>query len=154
MSYWLMKSEPDEFSIDDLKTNVIEGWDGIRNYQARNFMKEMKVGDLAFFYHSSCKEIGIVGTMEIVSTYYSDKTAQDDTNAYFDPKALENNPWCAIDVKFEQKFTKTLSLAEIKKMAITDQRLADLVLIKKGNRLSIMPITDDQWRCILEKAAP
>ena len=154
MSYWLLKSEPDEFSIDDLKRKKVEPWDGIRNYQARNFLRKMAIGDLAFFYHSSCKNIGIVGIMEIVATHYEDPLAINSDSAYFDKKAVEKNPWSAVDVQFKQKFTEILSLATLKNLANSDQRLADLVLLKKGNRLSVMPITDDQWQCIMENTAP
>lgn len=154
MSYWLVKSEPDEFSIDDLKLKDIAPWDGIRNYQARNFIRKMQPGDLVFFYHSSCKNIGISGTMSVVSTYYEDPIAVDSSSLYFDKKALDTNPWSAIDVQFKQKFSKVLSLAAIKKLAINDQRLADFVLIKKGSRLSVMPVSSDQWQCIMENIAP
>jgi len=154
MSYWLVKSEPDEFSIDDLKLKNIARWDGIRNYQARNFIRKMQPRDLVFFYHSSCKNIGISGIMSVVSTYYEDPIAVDSSSPYFDKKALDANPWSAIDVQFKQQFPKVLSLAAIKKLAINDQRLADFVLIKKGNRLSVMPVSSDQWQCIMENIAP
>ena len=154
MAYWLLKSEPDEFSIDDLKAKKVEPWDGIRNYQARNFLREMRVGDLAFFYHSSCKNIGVAGIMEIVSTHYEDPLAIDKSSPYFDKKAEANNPWSAVDVRYKQTFSEILSLAELKKLANSDQRLADFVLLKKGNRLSVMPITDEQWQCVMENTAP
>lgn len=154
MSYWLVKSEPDEFSIEDLKNKNITPWDGIRNYQARNFLREMQPGDQAFFYHSSCKEIGIAGTLKVVSTHYDDPIAVNPNSPYFDKKALDKNPWSTIDVEFHQMFSKILSLSAIKKLATTDLRLTDLALIKKGNRLSVMPVTTDQWQCIMENIAP
>ena len=154
MTHWLLKSEPDEFSIADLEQKKIEPWDGIRNYQARNFIREMKPGEQAFFYHSSCKSIGIVGLMEIAGTHYEDPLAVNNKSPYFDKKALINNPWSAIDVRFKQRFTNILSLDTLKKLANNDQRLANLVLLKKGNRLSVMPITDEQWQCIMENIAP
>lgn len=154
MTYWLVKSEPDEFSIDDLQRKNIERWDGIRNYQARNFMREMQPGEQVFFYHSSCKNIGIVGTAKVASTYYEDPLATDPNSPYFDKKALTTNPWSAIDLQFQSKFSNILSLDKIKKLAINDQRLSNFVLIKKGSRLSVMPLNDDQWQCIMENIAP
>lgn len=154
MTYWLLKSEPDEFSIADLEQKKVEPWDGIRNYQARNFIREMQPGEQALFYHSSCKNIGISGVMEIVGTHYEDPLAVNSKSHYFDKKALESNPWSAIDVRFKQRFTNILSLEALKKLANNDQRLANLVLLKKGNRLSVMPITDEQWQCIMENIAP
>jgi predicted RNA-binding protein with PUA-like domain len=154
MAHWLLKSEPDEFSITDLECKCVEPWDGIRNYQARNFIREMKQGDTAFFYHSSCKDIGIAGIMEIAGTYYEDPLAINKNSPYYDKRAVNKNSWSAIDVRFKQKFPKVLSLDALRNMAVYDQRLADLILIKKGNRLSVMPITDDQWQCIMENVAP
>lgn len=154
MTHWLLKSEPDEFSIDDLKQKTIEPWDGIRNYQARNFIRQMQPGELAFFYHSSCKEVGIIGIMEIAGTYYEDPLAVDQNSPYFDNKALDSNPWSTIDVRFRSKFSSVLTLATLKRLALKDQRLADFALLKKGNRLSVMPVTDDQWQCIMENIAP
>ena len=151
MTYWLMKSEPDEFSIDDLQQKGVARWDGVRNYQARNFLREMNLGDQVLFYHSSCKHVGIAGLMEIVGTYYPDPLAIDKGSSYFDPKSLKENRWSAVDVKFIQKFEKVLSLQSIKTLAENDQRLADLALIKKGNRLSVMPITNDQWQCLISE---
>lgn len=154
MTRWLLKSEPNEFSINDLKQKTIEPWDGIRNYQARNFIRQMQPGELAFFYHSSCKEVGIIGIMEIAGTYYEDPLAVDKNSPYFDKKALDSNPWSAIDVRFSSKFSSVLTLATLKKLALKDQRLADFALLKKGNRLSVMPVSDDQWQCIMENIAP
>ena len=151
MTYWLMKSEPYEFSIDDLQERKTEPWDGIRNYQARNFIRQMAPGDLCLFYHSSCKLVGIAGIMKIVGTHYPDPLATDKSSPYFDEKSLEENKWSAIEVAFVKKFTSIFSLKDIRKLAETDQRLADFTLIRKGSRLSVMPVTDDQWQCLMER---
>jgi len=154
MSYWLLKSEPDEFSIKDLQQKHTAPWDGVRNYQARNFIRTMKPGDLAFFYHSSCKNIGIAGIMKVISQAYPDPLAIDKNSHYFDQKAQTNNPWLAIDMQHQKTFTHVLKLAQIKTLALKDSRLSDLPLIKKGNRLSVMPITHDQWQCLIEACDP
>lgn len=150
MAYWLMKSEPDEFSIDDLQAKQQAPWDGVRNYQARNFIREMRENDQIFFYHSSCKNVGIAGVMSVLGSNYPDPLALDKNSNYFDEKSLEENRWSAIDVRFEQKFHKILSLQTIKKLAQTDHRLTDLLLIKKGSRLSVMPLSHTQWSCLYE----
>lgn len=138
-NYWIMKSEPDEFSIDDLKKKDVSIWDGIRNYQVRNMIRDvMRVGDRAFFYHSSCKEIGIVGEMEIVKSAYPDPTQFKAVSKYYDKGSKKKEPrWLSVDVRFVQKFPQTLTLAEIK----LNPKFDTLPLVKKGNRLSIMPIT-------------
>jgi predicted RNA-binding protein with PUA-like domain len=145
-----MKSEPDAFGIDDLvaKPNQTEHWDGVRNYQARNMMRDdMKLGDQVFFYHSSCKEIGVVGVMEVAAESYPDHTAFDSRSKYYDPKSSEEKPrWFMIDVKFVRKFSRTITLAEIK----ANPLLEDMRLIKKGNRLSINPVTRGEWEAILD----
>lgn len=148
MAYWLFKSEPDEYSIDDLE-NEPEGfarWDGIRNYQARNNLRDdVKVGDGVLIYHSSCKDVGIAGTGEVVKSAYPDPAQFDPESKYFDPKASNDNPrWYCVDVAFTEKFPTLLSLREIKQMP----QLAEMVLLKQG-RLSIQPVTRDQWQCIL-----
>ena len=149
MKYWLMKSEPDVFGIDHLKKmkNETEHWDGVRNYQARNMMRdEMKKGDQVFFYHSNCKEPGIVGVMKVVKKGYPDFTAHEPEGKYYDPKSSPDNPrWYMVDVKFEQKFTHTITLDELK----TYPELEDMQLVKRGNRLSVMPVTAQQWKFIL-----
>lgn len=149
MNYWLMKSEPSVFSIDDLanKPNQIYCWDGVRNYQARNMMRDdMKNGDLAFFYHSNCAEPAIVGIMEVVKESYPDFSAFDENDKYFDPKSNPNNPrWFMVDLKFIRKFSRPITLKELK---IVPQ-LADLALVRRGNRLSIMPVAATQWDFIL-----
>ena len=116
MAYWLMKSEPDAYSIDDLKRDKREPWDGIRNYQARNMMRDdMKIGDEVFFYHSNCKEPGIVGIMKAASKPYPDPTQFDKNSKSFDPKSDPDNPrWCLVDVAYKRKLKRTITLAEIK----------------------------------------
>lgn len=146
--YWLLKSEPSCFSIEDLQNmpNQTSPWDGIRNYQARNFMrKEMQIGDQAFFYHSSCATPGIVGTMEIVSHAYPDDTAFDPASDHPDPKSTPENPrWFMVDVRFKQQFSDIISLASLK----THPELDDMRLLQKGNRLSILPVSPDEWAFI------
>ena len=147
MAYWLMKSEPDAYSIDDLKRDKREPWDGIRNYQARNMMRDdMRVGDEVFFYHSNCKEPGIVGLMKVASKPYPDPTQFDKNSKYFDPKSDPENPrWCLVDVAYKRKLKRTITLAEIK----ASKGLDGLLLTRKGNRLSIMPIEKKHWDRLL-----
>ncbi len=148
MSYWIMKSEPETYSIDDLKRDTVEPWNGIRNYQVRNMIcNDMKVGDLAFFYHSNCAPPGIVGSMQIVKSAYSDHTAFDPENAYFDPKSSPEKPrWFMVDVKFHSKFKKMISLEELRQYP----ELKDLLILRTGNRLSITPIDKREWEFILD----
>lgn len=149
MQYWLMKSEPDSFSIDDLfnRPNQTEHWDGVRNYQARNMMRdEMKMGDQVFLYHSNCALPGIVGIMEIVKEGYPDFLAFDVNDPHYDPKSDPENPrWMMVDVKYVRSLIRTITLQELK----PHPELADLALVKRGNRLSIMPVTKEQWDFIL-----
>ncbi|MBZ0072162.1 MAG: EVE domain-containing protein [Gammaproteobacteria bacterium] len=149
MNYWLMKSEPDVFGIDHLRKRPkqTEHWDGVRNYQARNMMRDqMQPGDLAFFYHSNCATPAIVGIMKIVRGGYPDHTAQNPESAYYDPKSTVDNPrWYMVDVAFERKLSRAITLAELK----NHPELAELVLVRRGNRLSIMPVTKAQWDFIL-----
>jgi predicted RNA-binding protein with PUA-like domain len=151
MSYWLMKSEPEAFGIDDLKScpDQTEPWDGVRNYQARNMMRDqMKPGDLAFFYHSNCAEPGIVGIMKIVTEGYPDHTAFDPDAKYYDSKSDPDKPrWYMVDVRYVRHLTRSLPLRELKEHA---DRLEGLPLLRKGNRLSIMPVTKEQWEYILD----
>ena len=144
-----MKSEPDVFGIDHLMKmpKKTEHWDGVRNYQARNMMRDdMKKGDLVFFYHSNCDVPGIVGIMEVVKEGYPDYTALDPEGKYYDPKASEENPrWFMVDVKYKRKFKRTISLSELKDQSA----IADMLLVRKGNRLSIIPVTKKQWEYIL-----
>lgn len=147
--YWLMKSEPDTFSIDDLERVGTEPWNGVRNYQARNFMRDgMQVGDGVFFYHSNCKVPGIVGIAKVASTAYPDETQFDRTSDYHDPKAKREDPrWMLVDVAFERKLKRTIALDEIKQHA---DALGDgFPLIARGNRLSILPVTAAQWKLLL-----
>jgi len=152
MNYWLMKSEPDVFGIDHLRKmpKKTEHWDGVRNYQARNMMRDqMKKGDLVFFYHSNCKEPGIVGIMQVVKEGYPDHTAFDPEAKYFDPKSDPDNPrWFMVDVKHKRKLRRNISLRELKQYA--EDELADMPLLRKGNRLSIMPVSKKQWEFILD----
>lgn len=149
MQYWLMKSEPDVFGIDHLRNmpEQTEHWDGVRNYQARNMLRDqMQVGDRVFFYHSNCDEPGIVGIAKIVRAGYPDHTALDPDSKYYDPKSDPDNPrWFMVDVKFERKLKRTISLSELK----DDPKLGDMALVRRGNRLSIMPVTAAQWQYIL-----
>ncbi|WP_282361197.1 EVE domain-containing protein [Pseudomonas sp. PS01300] len=146
MAYWLMKSEPDELSIEDLARLGQARWDGVRNYQARNFMRAMAVGDLFFFYHSSCPEPGIAGIARITTAAYPDPTALDPESHYFDAKAnAEKNPWSAVDVEHVETMRKVLGLGYLKQQPA----LAELPLVQKGSRLSVMPVTDEQWAAVL-----
>ena len=149
MHFWLMKSEPDAFSIDDLeqRPHQTEHWDGVRNYQARNMMRDdMKIGDQVFFYHSNCDLPGIVGIAEVVRESYPDFTAFDPDDKHFDPKSNTAKPtWFMVDVKFVRKFKHTISLQELKQC----EALNDLALVRRGNRLSIMPVSQQQWDFIV-----
>lgn len=148
MRYWLMKSEPDEFSIDDLKAcgKAGEPWDGIRNYQARNFMRDaMQVGDLALFYHSNCKVPGVAGIMQIIRTAEPDPAALDKKSAYYDPKATQENPrWVRVQVQFVKKFSNLVSLNQMKEEGALD----GMQVLQRGNRLSITPVTHAQFEHI------
>lgn len=149
MRYWLMKSEPSEFSIDDLaqRPDQTEPWDGVRNYQARNMMRDdMKVGDSIFFYHSNCDVPGIVGIAQVKREAYPDPTAFDPQNKHYDPKSQPEKPtWLMVDVGFVRKLSRTITLAELKDKAA----LESLALVRRGNRLSVMPMTENQWHFIL-----
>ncbi|MBO9740248.1 EVE domain-containing protein [Xanthomonas axonopodis pv. begoniae] len=152
--YWLMKSEPDTFSIDDLERVGTEPWNGVRNYQARNFMRDgMRVGDGVFFYHSNCKVPGIVGIAKVASAAYPDDTQFDPSSDYHDPKSTREDPrWMLVDVAFERKLTRTISLDEIKQQA--DALGEGFALIARGNRLSILPVTAAQWKVLLAMETP
>jgi predicted RNA-binding protein with PUA-like domain len=142
-----MKSEPDSYSIDDLERDRMEPWEGVRNYQARNMMRDvMQPGDQAFFYHSSCAIPAIVGTMKIASLAYPDPTQYDRRSKYFDPKSTEEEPrWFLVDVMFERKLKRPLTLQELK----DHPGLEDFLLTKRGNRLSVFPVSDEHWELIL-----
>jgi predicted RNA-binding protein with PUA-like domain len=147
MKYWLMKSEPDECSIDDVLAAPERktAWSGVRNYQARNFMRdEMRVGDGVLFYHSSCPEPGIAGIAEVASAPYTDSTQFDRKSPYYDPASKKDDPrWINVDVRALRK-TRLFSLAEIRK----HKALAKMVLLRPGNRLSITPVSAAEWRYI------
>ena len=150
MKYWLMKSEPDVYGIDHLhaEKRKTDHWDGIRNYQARNFMRdEMKKGDLAFFYHSNCEEPAIVGVIEIVGEGYPDHTAFLTNEKYFDAKSDPDNPrWFMVDVRFKKKFKTPVTLKALK----GEGALAQMQLVQRGNRLSILPVAAKEWKHILK----
>ena len=152
MNYWLMKSEPEECSVDDVLAmpNATVPWFGVRNYQARNFMRDqMRLGDGVLFYHSSCAQPGVVGLAEVASTPYPDATQFDANSKYFDPKSsIEAPRWQLVDVRVSRK-TRTLGLAELR--AHID--LTEMVLLRRGNRLSITPITAPEWNTILSLLA-
>lgn len=146
MPYWLMKSEPDELSIHHLQKLGRARWDGVRNYQARNFLRSMQESDLFFFYHSSCPEPGIAGIARIAGPTYPDPTALDPQSPYHDPKAnAEKNPWSALDVEFVEAFEQVLPLARLR----DNPALAGLSLVQRGSRLSVMPVSEAQWQAIL-----
>jgi predicted RNA-binding protein with PUA-like domain len=150
MNYWLMKSEPDEFSIDSLvrAPKQTTPWFGVRNYQARNFMRDrMRVGDGVLFYHSSCPEPGIAGIAQVASGAYPDASQFDRKSPYFDPKSTRENPrWMLVDVKLVRK-TRLLRLEEMR----AAPELAGMVTLRRGNRLSITPVTPVEWRAVLRR---
>ncbi len=140
INYWLMKSEPDAYSIKDLRQEAETLWDGIRNYQARNFMRSMKIGDQAFFYHSNTKPPGIVGLMEIIETNLIDPFQFDENSKYYDKKSNKNNPrWDCVKTKYVCEFKNMITLKELSETYTSEE----LTLVRKGNRLSIMPIKQD-----------
>jgi predicted RNA-binding protein with PUA-like domain len=147
MQHWLMKSEPGNYSIDDLKADRVTWWDGVRNYQVRNMMRDdFQKGDLAFFYHSACEEPGIVGIMTICSAAYPDPTAFDPKEKYFDPKSDPENPrWLMVDIRYRRKLKRPITLKELR----THDELAEMLLLRRGNRLSITRVTLGQWAFIM-----
>ena len=151
MGYWLFKTEPDAFGIDDLaaRPDQTEPWDGVRNYQARNFLRDdIKLGDQVFVYHSSCKNVGIVGLAEVVKEGYVDGSQFDPEAKYYDPKAKTENPrWYRVDIKFIKKYANLLPLAEIKSMP----EIQELALVKKGARLSVMPVPEQEAKVLLAR---
>ncbi|GAB6262850.1 EVE domain-containing protein [Photobacterium sp. CCB-ST2H9] len=146
MAYWLFKTEPDTFSIDTLKQMNVSCWEGVRNYQARNMMRdEIKVGDEVFIYHSSCKDIGVAGIAKVVREAYPDHFQFDPESPYFDPKSDPANPrWVMVDIEY----VRHLRLVPLKKIKANDA-LHEMPLVQRGNRLSIMPVTAQQWQEIL-----
>ncbi|WP_391088584.1 EVE domain-containing protein [Vibrio sp. NH-UV-68] len=149
MAYWLFKTEPDTFSIDTLRTQTRSCWEGVRNYQARNMLRdEVKQGDWVLIYHSSCKKVGVAGIAKVVKAAYPDHFAFDAESDYYDPKSSPDNPrWFMVDIEFVRKTERLISLAVMKAMP----ELADMPLVKRGNRLSVMPVTESQWQAILDK---
>lgn len=146
--YWLMKTEPDGFSIDDLQRVGIEPWNGVRNYQARNHMRQMRTGDGVLFYHSSCAIPGIVGIAKVASDAYPDPTQFDPKSPYHDPRSTREEPrWSLVDVAFERKLTRTIPLEEIKRHA--DDLGEGFALVQRGSRLSVMPVSAAQWSLLL-----
>ncbi len=147
-NYWLMKSEPDAYSIETLEKEKETIWDGIRNYQARNFMRKMEIGDKAFFYHSNCKPPGIVGLMEIVSKNIIDPTQFDKNSKYYDSKSDKLNPrWDCVKVQFLYKSKEIISLQELRSLFKEDE----LLVVKKGNRLSIVPVLQESANLLISK---
>lgn len=146
MNYWLLKSEPDVFSIDDLAAapRKTTAWDGVRNYQARNFLRDlMKKGDLAFFYHSSCDVPGIYGIAKITREAYPDETAFKRGHDHYDPKSTREAPlWYVVDVSFVRKFAQPVTLETLK---AHQDRLAGMLILRRGNRLSVTPVSKDEW---------
>lgn len=152
MNYWLLKSEPTSYSIDHLQREhgKITSWDGVRNYQARNFMRDkMNKSDLAFFYHSNCKDPGIAGIVEIVRGAHPDLTALDPEDHHYDPKSTHDAPrWVMVEVKFKRKFKKIISLHTLRENPL----LKDLLILRRGNRLSITPVDKKDWDTIIAMA--
>lgn len=147
MAYWLLKSEPSVFSINDLQAHQAFLWEGVRNYQARNFLRAMQAGDDAFFYHSSCAEPGIVGCMSICRTAYADPSQFNPGSPYVDAKSSIDKPrWDCVDVRFLEKFKQVLTLKQLK----AEARLANLGLVQKASRLSVMPVSAEEWKVILD----
>ena len=150
MRHWLMKSEPDAFSIDDLARVGTEPWSGVRNYQARNFMRDaMRPGDGVLFYHSSCAAPAVVGIATVASDAYPDPTQFDRKSHYFDPASTRETPrWQLVDIAFKRKLARAITLTELKEQP----RLEEFALLRRGNRLSILPVIEAQWACILALA--
>lgn len=152
MQYWLLKSEPDTFSIDDLAaaTGKTTHWDGVRNYQVRNYMRDqMQVGDQAFFYHSSCAVPGIAGIVTITKSGYPDHTQFDAKHHHYDPGSKPDAPrWLMVDVKLQRKLKRIITLDELRQYG--SKQLAELLILKRGNRLSVTPVTKQEWRFILD----
>jgi predicted RNA-binding protein with PUA-like domain len=147
MNYWLMKSEPDVYSIANLKSDKVSIWDGVRNYQARNFMRQMSLEDLVFFYHSNTKIPGIVGLMRVIETQIADPTQFDINSEYYDAKSQLYAPrWQTVKVEFVEEFSKLISLDELKQNFSDDQ----ILVVRKGNRLSVMPVSQGAAQKILK----
>lgn len=153
MNYWLMKSEPGTFSIDDLAKakKSTTGWDGVRNFQARNYLREMKKGDLAFFYHSSCDVPGVAGIVQVVREGYPDPSAFDAKDDHYDPDSKTDNPrWYSVDVQLERRFDDVVSLDQLRKHE--KGKLKNMIVLKRGNRLSVTPVTKSEFEFIASLA--
>ncbi len=149
--YWLFKSEPQSYSIDDLQRDRTTPWSGVRNYQARNFMQAMSIGDEGFFYHSSCAVPGIVGICRVVRAAYPDATAFDPRSEYFDPKSSPEKPrWINVDVAFVRAFSEVLPLPLLRELPA----LAAMPLLQRGQRLSVQPVRANEWRAIIKLVRP
>ncbi|CAH0527375.1 EVE domain-containing protein [Vibrio hippocampi] len=150
MAYWLFKTEPDEFSIDTLRVKDVACWEGVRNYQARNMIRDqIAVGDYVFIYHSSCKQIGVAGIAQVTKSAYVDHFQFDPSSDYFDPKSDPEKPrWLMVDIQFVEKFARIVPLSLLK----TLPELQDIALVKRGNRLSVMPVSESEWQVILKQA--
>ncbi|MEP7272181.1 MAG: EVE domain-containing protein [Acidobacteriota bacterium] len=151
MKYWLMKTEPNSFSIDDLERagGKTTSWDGVRNYQARNFMRKMRVGDEVLFYHSNADPPAVVGIVRVVKEAYPDHTAFDPSDKHYDPGSKPDHPrWDMVDIRFKRKFRRRLSLPELREQP----GLLRMELLRKGSRLSVQPVLADEWKIILKLA--
>lgn len=147
MQHWLMKTEPDTFSIDDLRARRVEPWNGVRNYQARNFIRTMQRSDAVMIYHSSCAVPGVAGLAKVDSAPYPDPGQFDPNNEYFDAGSDRGNPrWTLVDVRFVRKLKRVITLEEIKAL----RGLGDFALTRRGNRLSVLPVSEKQWNAILD----
>ncbi|HTD29218.1 MAG TPA: EVE domain-containing protein [Xanthomonadaceae bacterium] len=147
MKYWLVKSEPDEFSIDALQRVGVEPWSGVRNYQARNYLRQMQVGDGVLLYHSSCPLPGVAGVAKVAVAAFADPTQFDPASDYHDPKSNPEEPrWFAVDVAFVRKLKRVIPLDELRGRA---DALGEFALLQRGNRLSVLPVSAAQWKTIL-----
>ncbi|MDP4547268.1 EVE domain-containing protein [Marinobacter sp. MDS2] len=147
MAKWLVKTEPSECSINDFakQADTSIPWDGVRNYQARNFLRQMAEGDQVLIYHSSCKNIGIAGVVRVTRSAYADPTQFDAESPYYDPKSTQEQPrWQAVNMQFEEKLPQLISLDRLK----NTEGLEELPLVRKGNRLSVMPVSEGEWQII------
>ena len=149
MQRWLMKTEPSAFSIDDLAKRKVEPWDGVRNYQARNYLRAMRRGDAVLLYHSNCKDTGVAGVAKVACAAKPDPTQFDAANAHYDAASDPADPrWSLVDVAFVRKFARVVTLDEIKLLP----NLGDFALTRRGNRLSVLPVSDAQWQAIVARA--
>lgn len=149
MAYWLFKTEPDTFSIDTLRTQNRSCWEGVRNYQARNMLRDqVKEGDLVLIYHSSCKRVGVAGVAKVTKAAYPDHFAFDPNSDYYDPKSTPDNPrWFMVDIEYVRHTQRLIPLSVMKAMS----ELENMPLVKRGNRLSVMPVSAQEWQAILDK---